>query len=82
MENEEEGRPPIGGAQLADRLIRFPEVERLTGIRGRPALGRLIKTQGFPNPIKFTGGRACAWSLRAIQSWIAARVAGAADGPR
>jgi predicted DNA-binding transcriptional regulator AlpA len=62
-----------------DRLIRFPEVEELTGVRGRPALGRLMKTQGFPHPIRFTGARACAWSLRAVQAWIRERIAEAED---
>jgi predicted DNA-binding transcriptional regulator AlpA len=62
-----------------DRLIRFPEVEALTGIRGRPALGRLMRRQGFPLPIKFTGARACAWSLRAVQAWIREQIAGAED---
>jgi predicted DNA-binding transcriptional regulator AlpA len=70
-------RQPLYVGEPADRLIRFAEVQRLTGVCGRPALQKLIRTRGFPSPIKFTGQRAVAWSLRAVEAWIERCVAGA-----
>jgi predicted DNA-binding transcriptional regulator AlpA len=75
MMHEHEQRKASYVGVPADRLIRFPEVERLIGVRGRPALRRLIRTRGFPSPIKFTGQRAVAWSLRAVEAWIEKLVA-------
>jgi predicted DNA-binding transcriptional regulator AlpA len=75
MQSEQRLASHVG--EPADRLIRFPEVERLTGVHGRPALRRLIRTRGFPSPIKFTGQRAVAWSLRAVEAWIEKLVAAA-----
>ena len=60
-------RPP-------DRLLRLPEVQRLTGLR-RSALYEQMLRGAFPRSVK-TGRRATGWSEAAVQGWIADRVDG------
>jgi prophage regulatory protein len=59
-----------------DRLLRLPEVERLTGLR-RSAIYEQMQRGVFPRSFK-TGLRAAAWSETAVQAWIAERIEGAA----
>jgi prophage regulatory protein len=56
-----------------DRLLRLPEVERLTGLR-KSAIYDQMQKGAFPTSVK-CGTRAAMWSELAIQSWIAARLA-------
>jgi len=62
-------RPP-------DRLLRLPEVERLTGLR-RSAIYEQMRKGIFPRSVK-AGQRTAAWPESAVQSWIADRMNGRA----
>ncbi|MET3915460.1 putative DNA-binding transcriptional regulator AlpA [Variovorax sp. OAS795] len=57
-----------------DRLLRLPEVERLTGLR-RSAIYEQMRRGFFPRSVK-AGQRTAAWPESAVQSWIAERVNG------
>lgn len=56
-----------------DRLMRLPEVLRLTGMC-RSALYEEMSRGRFPRSVKI-GKRAASWSARAVRSWITDRVA-------
>lgn len=65
--------PPMPIARRAsDRLLRLPEVERLTGLR-RSAIYEQMRRGIFPRSVK-TGVRTAAWPESAVQSWIADRM--------
>jgi len=51
----------------ADRLLRLPEVEKVTGFR-KTRLYQLIKDGQFPPVIKI--GRSRLWKASSIQEWI------------
>ncbi|WPH15938.1 helix-turn-helix transcriptional regulator [Variovorax paradoxus] len=55
-----------------DRLLRLPEVERLTGLR-RSAVYEQMRRGIFPRSVK-AGQRTAAWPESAVQSWIADRI--------
>lgn len=60
-----------------DRLIRRPEVRAATGLTDS-AIDREVRAGRFPKPIPLIpGGRAVGWSERAVQAWIASRIAAA-----
>jgi prophage regulatory protein len=59
-----------------ERLLRRPEVEKMTG-RGRSAIYEGISNGTFPAPVKI-GPRAVAWPESTIAQWIADRIEGAA----
>ncbi|MFS2208345.1 helix-turn-helix transcriptional regulator [Variovorax sp. Varisp36] len=61
-------RPPQTIRRFPDRLLRLPEVERLTGLR-RSAIYEQMRRGTFPRSVK-TGQRTAAWSESAVQSWI------------
>ena len=50
------------------RLIRLPEVLRLTGL-SRSTLYRKIKLSQFPEPVQL-GPRSVAWRVSDILAWI------------
>lgn len=56
----------------ADRLLRMPEVQRLTGLR-RSAIYEQMQRGAFPQSVKL-GPRATSWSEAAVQAWIAQRL--------
>ena len=56
-----------------DRLLRLPEVQRLTGL-GRSAIYQQMKDGYFPRSVK-VGPRAATWSEAAVQAWIRQRLA-------
>ena len=60
-------------SRAVERLIRFPEVKRLTGLSGA-TLYRKISAKEFPRPVQ-VGTVARAWPLSEVQAWIAARIA-------
>ena len=62
------------GTKPSNRLIRWPEVERLAGIK-RGHAHHLIKEDRFPAPLKLAGGRASAWVLSEVQDWVDQRIA-------
>lgn len=53
------------------RMLRLPEVSRLTGL-GRDSIYRLGAANQFPRPYKI-GLRASGWRSDAIQAWIESR---------
>lgn len=55
-----------------DRLLRLPEVKRLTGL-GRSAIYQQMQAGEFPRSVK-VGPRAATWSEAAVQAWIAQRL--------
>lgn len=54
------------------RLIRLPEVQRLTGL-GRSQLYALAAQDRFPAPIKLSD-RCSAWVESDVRGWIAERI--------
>ena len=58
----------------SDRLLRLPEVQRLTGLR-RSAIYEQMQRGIFPRSVK-AGPRAATWSEAAVQAWISDRLAG------
>ena len=60
-------------SRAVERLIRFPEVKRLTGLSGA-TLYRQISAKEFPRPVQL-GPAARAWPLSEVQDWIARRIA-------
>ncbi len=56
---------------MTDRLIRRPEVQRLTGL-SRSSLYEMIAAGKFPAPVRI-GERAVAWRESEIREWIEAR---------
>ncbi|WP_418147028.1 AlpA family phage regulatory protein [Variovorax paradoxus] len=57
-----------------DRLLRLPEVERLTGLR-RSTIYEQMRSGIFPRSVK-AGQRTATWPESAVQSWIAERMNG------
>ena len=62
----------IAMKRTPDRLLRLPEVERLTGLR-RSAIYEQMQRGIFPRSVK-VGPRAATWSEIAIQGWISDRL--------
>lgn len=56
-----------------DRLLRLPEVQRLTGL-GRSVIYQQMRDGVFPRSIK-VGPRAASWSEAAVHGWIQQRLA-------
>lgn len=55
------------------RLIRLPEVSRLTGL-GKSQVYALANAGKFPPPIKLSE-RCSAWQESEVRAWIAERIA-------
>ena len=64
----------LNTSRVSDRLLRLPEVQRLTGLR-RSAIYEQMRRGVFPRSVK-AGPRAATWSEAAVQAWIADRVDG------
>lgn len=56
---------------MAEKYIRRPAVEELTGLR-RTTIYKLMNAGEFPRPIKITG-KAVAWPESAVVAWLASR---------
>lgn len=54
-----------------DRILRFHEVSRLTGL-GRTSIYQGIRDGEFPKPVKLTK-HAVGWRFSEISAWIASR---------
>lgn len=63
---------PALASKSPDRLLRLPEVQRLTGL-GRSAIYQQMKEGFFPRSVK-VGPRAASWSEAAVQEWIRQRL--------
>ncbi len=61
-----------GTKRESDRLLRLPEVQRLTGLR-RSAIYEQMQRGIFPRSVK-VGPRAATWSEAAVQGWISERI--------
>lgn len=59
---------------MADRLIRRPEVESLTGL-SRSTIYAWIRSGDFPAPVPL-GARLVAWRESDVTAWIEARTGG------
>jgi prophage regulatory protein len=57
-----------------DRILRRPEVLRLTGISDT-TLWRVMRREGFPKPIRLST-RACGWRESSVRECLASRTAG------
>jgi prophage regulatory protein len=55
-----------------ERLLTTPEVLRVTTIKHRNTLRRMVKAKQFPQPIKLSDNR-IAWRSSTVAEWIAAR---------
>jgi predicted DNA-binding transcriptional regulator AlpA len=67
-------KPDIGASDAAlDRLIGYSEVMPQVGNASRWTIRRWQHSEGFPAPVSI--GNRSLWSERAIQRWIAARLA-------
>ena len=64
----------------AERLIRLPSVESLTGLK-RAHIYNLAREGKFPRPLKI-GARASAWRETQVQAWIEERIREAQEGER
>ena len=64
--------PVVGTKRESDRLLRLPEVQRLTGLR-RSAIYEHMQRGIFPRSVK-AGPRAATWSEAAVQAWISERI--------
>jgi len=78
------GQNPVQQPGLAavqhDRLLRLPEVLRLTGL-GRSVIYQQKRDGLFPHSIK-VGPRAASWSEAAVHAWIQQRRAACAGSSR
>ncbi len=63
---------PAHASGPPDRLLRLPEVQRLTGL-GRSAIYQQMKAGFFPRSVKI-GPRAATWSEASVQLWIRQRL--------
>ncbi|WP_271465703.1 helix-turn-helix transcriptional regulator [Acidovorax sp. NCPPB 4044] len=62
----------MAGVLEEDRLIRLPEVLRLTGMCRSAVYNQMARGQ-FPRSVKI-GPRAASWSVKEVHAWIAQRV--------
>lgn len=62
------------------RIIRLPEVERLTGFK-RSHIYNLMKEKRFPKAVKL-GARAVGWDSSAVDEWIGERLDNAQPSTR
>lgn len=69
-----ESHPTHAEFRWPDRLLKLPEVERLTGLC-RSTIYEHMQKGTFPKSVK-VGRRAATWSESAVQTWIADRVEG------
>ena len=69
-----ESHPAHAEFRWPDRLLKLPEVERLTGLC-RSTIYEHMQKGTFPRSVK-VGRRAATWSESAVQTWIADRVEG------
>ena len=61
-----------------DRLLRRPEVERITGF-STPPIYRLMKLGRFPLPVRL-GERTVRWSSNELDEWLSDRPRGVDSG--
>ncbi|MGT2515645.1 helix-turn-helix transcriptional regulator [Sphingomonas panni] len=60
--------------ESADRLVPLAEVKAVAGL-GKSMIYRLMRAGNFPRACK-AGGNATRWSVREVEAWVAARLAG------
>ena len=61
----------LKGTDMADRHLRRPAVQELTGL-SRSTIYELMAKGAFPRPIRLTA-KAVAWPESAIANWLAQR---------
>lgn len=62
-----------------NRIIRRPEVERLTGLR-KSAIYHLMSEGLFPRPVRL-GRRAVGWRRSELSEWVESRPRGGSFAP-
>jgi len=72
LASDSDAAPFVGAKRGSDRLLRLPEVQRLTGLR-RSAIYEQMQRGIFPRSVK-AGARAATWSEAAVQAWISERI--------
>ena len=77
LANDPQNVSLVSARRQSDRLLRLPEVQRLTGLR-RSAIYEQMQKGMFPRTIK-AGLRAATWSEAAIQTWISDRIGSGSD---
>lgn len=65
--------------KINDRILRRPEVERLTGLR-KSTIYHLMDAGLFPRPIKL-GSRAVGWRKAELREWSDSRPRGGCFAP-
>ena len=60
------------GEHTMNRLLRRPEVERMTGL-SRSTIYLLLSSGAFPKPVNI-GPRAVAWVETEIAEWVQSRI--------
>jgi prophage regulatory protein len=71
MVNDNEPISKRLAALVAERHLRRPTVEELTGL-SRSSIYDLMAKNAFPRPVRLTG-KAVAWPESAIAEWLAQR---------
>ena len=61
-----------------DRLVRLPEVERLTGCK-KSTVYELMRQGGFPRSVRLNS-RTVAWPESAVLRWVQERIAASQQG--
>ena len=56
----------------ADKLLRFPDLQSVAGVRHRITLAKLMRDCGFPAPIRI-GPRFLAWRESEVLAWLETR---------
>lgn len=68
-----------GQPEHPTRLIRMPEVTRLTGLKRTTVYKRLKEDPTFPKPVPLSDstarGAPVAWVLGEVQAWVNERIA-------
>ena len=65
---------PINEVLDSERLLRFNDVRKLTGL-SRGTIRRLEQLTRFPHHVRLTA-HIVAWDERAVVAWVKAQVAG------
>ena len=72
-EKHPQREPPLASGAVLDRLMRLPEVMKMTTL-GSTKLYELMNCGQFPRSVSI-GGRSKAWSAFEVHAWIQAQVA-------
>ena len=66
----------LEGAEMAERILRRPDIEELTGL-SRSTIYAMISEGTFPRPVRL-GKRAVGWPASQVEEWLLSRPSAAA----